>query len=356
MVAEPALAIAVSAREWPDRLRQSLADHGGARVRLTALSPHDLDDEQHDVLLIDDISSFLTRGLVSREHGRRRRVIGVYDPAEPAGRQHLVDLGVDEVLSCDDSAEAFLASARRLAVTVAERSRRPETPDIDEPDDSGALVDVRGISGGVGASEVALALAGALGRAAVVELGLLPSLAHRIGLDLHPNMATAIEIVDHEGGDLGAALQRANGDVAVLVGTAEPVETGRGATRRVIEAVRRRTPWTVLDTGFASGAPLPTDHTVFVSTATPVGLGRCVDALRDKDVTETHLLLNRAPRGGFERAEIMHTVLSELRPRSVTIAPEDPAVTGAAWNGRPVQSGAFLRAVGGLAIAIGGAA
>ena len=356
MVGEPALAIGVSAREWPDRLRQSLADHGGARVRLTALNPHDLEDEQHDVLLIDDISSFLTRGLVSREQARQRRVIGVYDPSEPAGREHLVDLGVDEVLSCEEPAEAFLASARRLAAPALGRSRVPESSHVDEPDDFGALVEVRGISGGVGTSEVALALARALGRAAIVELGPLPSLAQRIGLDLHPNLATAIEIVDHEGGDLGASLQPVHGEITVLVGTSEPAATGRGAARRVIEGVRRRTPWTLLDTGAASGAATPADQTVVVSVATPVGIGRSVDALRTLDLLETHLVLNRAPRGGFERAEVMQAVLAEIRPRSVTIAPEDPAVTTAAWNGRPVQSGSFLRAIEAVALAIGGAA
>lgn len=352
MAVDPALAIAVSSRDWPDRLRQALADHGGARVRLTALNAHDLEEEEHDVLLIDDISSLLNRGLIGREHARDRRVIGVWDPEEPSGRLHLLELGVDAVVSCDEPAEAFVAAAQRLAVVSstpagpAIRSVRTETPDM------GALVDVRGVSGGVGTSEVAFALARVLGRSTVVELGPLPSLAQRLRLDLHPNLLTAVEIVDHAGGDVSRAVQPADRETGVLVGTAEPTAAGRGAARRVIESVRRRSDWTVLDGGAASTAPVSTDRTVFVSVASPVGISRCIDALAHHDLLDTHVVLNRAPRGAFERSEAMGAVLKEIRPRSVTIVPEDAAVTGAAWNGQVVGTGGFARAIEGLAHAI----
>jgi hypothetical protein len=52
----------------------------------------------------------------------------------------------------------------------------------------------------------------------------------------------------------------------------------------------------------------------------------------------------------------MHAVLGEARPRSVTIICEDPAVTAAAWNGRPVESGSFVKAVASLAAAVVGVA
>lgn len=356
MAAEPALAIAVSARDWPDRLRQALADHGGARVRLTALNAHDLDEEHHDVLLIDDISSLLTRGLIGREHARDRRVIGVWDPEEPSGRLHLVELGVDAVVSCSEPAETFVAAAQRLAVVSSD----PPVPAVrsvrTEPSEMGTLIDVRGVSGGVGTSEVAFALARVLGRSTVVELGPLPSLAQRLRLDLHPNLLTAIEIVDHAGGDVTRAIQPADRETGVLVGTTEPTSAGRGASRRVVEGIRRRSDWTVLDVGAASTAPVSTDHTVFVSIASPVGISRCLDALAHQDLLDTHVVLNRAPRGAFERSEVMGAVLREIRPRSVTVVPEDPAVTGAGWNGQVVGAGGFAKAIEGLARAIRGIA
>lgn len=352
MATDPALAIAVSSRDWPDRLRQSLADHGGGRVRLTALSVQDVEEEHHDVFFVDDISSLLSRGLVLREQARGRRVVGVFDPAEPSGRQHLLELGVEAVIACDEPAEEFVRTAHRLAVGAAERTPSGDRPAPVPASDLGALVDVRGISGGVGTTEIALALAQNLGSAVVAELGPLPSLAQRVGLDLHPNFATAVEIVDHAGGAVSGAVQRIDPNTGVLVGSPEPAVAGRGAARRVLDSLRSMSAWTVLDGGTAPTAPVSTDHAVFVSVATPVGIARCVDALRGRDLTDTHVVLNRSPRGAFERAEVMRSVLCELRPRSLTIASEDPAVAAAAWNGQPVGPCGFLKAVESLAMAI----
>jgi hypothetical protein len=350
MLAEPALAIAVSARDWPDRLRESLADHGGARVRLTALSAHDLDDDDHDVLLVDDICSFLTRGLVERERSRGRGVIGVYDPDEISGRDYLRGLGVDEVIASTEGAESFIARVRSVARPVDSPVIREA---VDVPNRSlGRVVGVKGISGGVGTSEVALCLAMLLDASTLVELATPASIAQRIGLDLHPNLATAVEIIDHASGDVGAALQPIEANAAVLVGAVEPATGTRGATRRVVDALRRQSSWTLLDQG-VSAVAVPVDETIFVTVASPVGVTRCVDALRQVDLTDAHVVLNRAPRGVFERTELMRSVLEELKPRSLTIAPEDSGVTAAAWNGRPVRSGPFLKSMTALAAALG---
>ena len=352
MANEPALAIAVSARDWPDRLRQWLADHGGARVRVTALTAQDVEEDHHHVLLIDDISSFLTRGLISSEHARGRRVIGVYDPAEVSGGEHLADLGVDVVVASNQPAEQFLRAARSLAIGPDEQrvASVPRVPDGHEH--AGRLVDVRGISGGVGTSEIALGLGLAIGPAVVVELGPRPSLAQRNGLDLHPNFITAVELVDHGSGDVSDAIQRLSPSTRLLAGTADVAAAGRGAARRVVDRLRALSPWTLIDSGADSACHVASDQTVFVTLATPVGISRGLDALRHADLISTHLVLNRAPRGGFVRAEVMHAVLAEIRPKSVTIVPEDPGVGAAAWNGHPVESGSFLRAVASLAAAL----
>ena len=354
MASEPALAIAVSAREWPDRLRQWLADHGGARVRLTALTDRDVDEDHHDVLVIDDISSLLTRGLVAREHARDRRVVGVYDPEEVSGRQYLIDLGIDVVVASDEPAEQFVAAARSLAVGSSEHRAPQVRTEPLRHEQRGVRVDVRGISGGVGTTEVALGLSRAIGPAVIVELGARPSLAQRCGLDLHPNFVTAVEMVDHGDGDPSAAIQRLSPSTGVLVGSPEPAAAGRGAARRVVDQIQAAGVWTLVDGGAESVAHLAADSTVFVTHATPVGISRCLDAFRHHDLINTHLVLNRAPRGSFERAEVMHAVLQEARPKSVTIIPEDTAVTAAAWNGRPVGAGPFVKAVAALAAAVVG--
>lgn len=349
---EPVLALAVSARDWPDRLREFLADHGGARVRLTALSLHDLEEDDHDVLVIDDISSMLSRHLVATEHAAGRMIIGVFDRSEPQGRNLLTELGVDALIGCDESAEAFVAITRSFGKhhrsdrvpqpTSAARRRAP----------SGVLVDVRGISGGVGVSEVSMALGQALGDAVIVELGSMPSLAQRIGLQLHPNIVTAVEVVDHADGDIRTVLQPVTGRSRALVGASEPFSAGRGAARRVIDAVRAIAPWTVVDGGSVSTAPAASDQTIFVTSATPVGVVRCVDALRQQDLADVHVVLNRAPRGGYQRSELVGALLSEIRPLSVTIVPDDPAVIAAAWNGSLVGGGQFRKAIDAVAHAV----
>lgn len=349
---EPVLALAVSARDWPDRLREFLADHGGARVRLTALSHHDLEEEDHDVLVIDDISSMLSRHLVASEHAAGRRVIGVFDRSEPYGSNLLAELRVDAVVASDEPAETFVAVTRRFGSQHRGGQRSRPSPDATPPTPTGALVDVRGISGGVGSSEVAMALGMAFGDAVVVELGSTPSLAQRIGLRLHPNIVTAVEVVEHTDGDVRAVLQAMTARTRALVGTSEPFSAGRGSARRVIDAVRAVATWTVVDGGSVSTAPAMSDQTVFVTTANPVGLARCVDALRREDLAAVHVVLNRAPRGGFERSELVGTLLSEIRPVSVTIIPEDPAVVAAAWNGSPVGGGPFRRAIDAVAHAV----
>lgn len=349
---EPVLALAVSARDWPDRLREFLADHGGARVRLTALSLHDLEEDDHDVLVIDDISSMLSRRLVGSEHASGRKVVGVFDPSEPQGQNFLGELGVDALISSEEPAEAFVATTRRF-VRNHRGGHRPQPSSAAPPrPPSGVLVDVRGISGGVGVSEVSTALALTLGDAVVVELGTLPSLAQRLGLQLHPNIVTAVELIDHADGDIREVLQPITGRTSALVGTSEPFTAGRGAARRVIDAVRATTPWTIIDGGSVSTAPAASDQTIFVTNANPVGLVRCVDALRQLDLATVHVVLNRAPRGAYERSELVGALLAEVRPMSATIIPDDPAVTAAAWNGSPVGGSPFQKAIDAVARAV----
>jgi hypothetical protein len=350
---DPALAIAVSPRDWPDRLREALADHGGGRVRLTALSAHDLDEDHHDVLVVDDVCSFLSRGLVTREQSLGRGIVGVYDPGEPEGKGRLQALGVDAIVSCDEPAEVFVAAAHR----VARRQGPPVEGELTlrqptEDGATGALVSIRGVSGGIGASEIGLALALALDDACLVELAPMPSLAQRVGLHLHPNLATAVEIVEHGHGDVTGALQPITTRVSALVGFADQSQAGRSTVRRVLSMLQRTAAWTIVEAGAEAAAPIGVDHEILVTAATPVGVSRCIDTVRRHGHPDAHLVLNRAPRGGFQRAQLRRVLLDQIRPRSLTIVPDDPSVANAAWNGRPVRVGPFTKAIDGLVIAL----
>ena len=350
MSPEPTIAIAVSARTWPDRLRRWLADHGGARVRVTALSPADLADEEYSVLLIDDASSFLSQGLIKDEHRRGRLVVGVHDPTDVAGGDHLRHLAVDELIPSDASPGAFVALLQRLHHEPVEPPAggevRMTTP---------ATVLVSGVSGGVGTSEVALGLSIVLGDAVLVDLAHLPSLAQRASLSVHPNLATAAEAIDHGDGDVGPSLQHVAGSTSMIAGLPGGGARLRASLRRILASLEHIAYWSVLDVGCVVPDGLVDEGSlrVVVAAGSPVGITRCIDHLGSSDLSSTHLVVNRAPRGRFEADQIRAVITAELDPRSITVVPEDPRVRQAVWNGVPSVGGAFRRVITELAVDIG---
>ena len=112
------IALAVSTRQWSEHLHRFLVDHGGARVRLHVMQPGDAFSERFDVLLIDDICSFLSPHLVEKLNRADRRVVGVYDPDEfPDGKDRLLACDVTEVIEAHADPEEFLALVGQLGVT-----------------------------------------------------------------------------------------------------------------------------------------------------------------------------------------------------------------------------------------------
>ena len=121
------VALAVSARIWPDRLHRFLADHGGARVRAQVLSPEDALAETYEVLIIDDVSSFLTPRLVQELQRRQPNGSRGLRSRRRSGRQRTAPgCGVDQVIESAASAEEFVVAVRTL-VALAPRQR------VDEP-------------------------------------------------------------------------------------------------------------------------------------------------------------------------------------------------------------------------------
>jgi hypothetical protein len=112
-VFDPVLAIAASPRDWPRRLYRHVAEHGGAQVRATVLDGEEALTESSDVLVVDDITSFLDEDLVRALHGQGRRVLGVHESAW--GRDRLVRLGVDATIERDAPVEEFLVAAAALS-------------------------------------------------------------------------------------------------------------------------------------------------------------------------------------------------------------------------------------------------
>ncbi|MGF1665273.1 MAG: hypothetical protein ACFCVC_03265 [Acidimicrobiia bacterium] len=378
---ETELAIALSARDWPDRLRRFLADHGGARVRVAAMGPEDLLAESYDVLVIDDMCSFLTPRLVEMVNQRGRAVLGVYDPVEFAdGKDRLIECGVSDVVESDAEAEEFLEVIGRImsgraAQPIPESGSPPgERPaDVETSVTSASVLAVGGPSGGVGATEVAIALAARLaghGSTVLVEVDeTAPSLAQRLGMPLFPNLRTAIDVLEHRSGSMERVMHRLPGvPFSVLPGLANTRDWTEVRPRQAVDLIRDLAltyTHVVINVGsrieaesFGEGQGRHavsravvecSDRLVAVGVGTPVGVARLLEWLSIADGLRQHrradVLVNRAPSDQFRRAELLEEVSRTYAPASFGYLPEDPKLVAAGWDGSVPVRGRFRKAV-----------
>ena len=363
------VALAVSARVWPDRLHRFLADHGGARVRAQVLAPEDAVAEIYEVLIIDDVSSFLTPRLVQELQRRQRLVLGVFDPADGQdGKERLRECGVDQVIESAASAEEFVVAVRAL-VALAPYQRVDESDEPEELTPGGRLIAVGAPRGGCGATEVAISIATRLSRSGPTVLidvdEVAPSVAQRLNLRLLPNLRTAIDVIQHRRGDLSRSLQ-AIGDISVLCGFSgdrDWVEIRPIELHDVISELRGGFRFLVANVGplLEGGAPgegervglsrsviAAADDVVGVGLGHPVSVSRTIAwsvvATSLNTGASRSLLINRAPKSVYRRGEIRLEV-ARATGLAVEFLPSDERVEAASWLGRPVASGRFRRAV-----------
>ncbi len=381
-VREAELGIVVSPRDWGERLHRFVADHGGARVRTRVMRPEDVLSEQFDVLIIDDITSFLTRRLVGRARSAGKAVLGVYDGAEfPEGNDRLRDLGVDSTIEAGASPEEFLRAVGGIFVGD---DRGSGVIDVAQPLDGppgprhGRVTVVGGPSGGAGRTEIALALAGSFayrGESVALVDGddLSPSLAQRLGLSLHPNLRTAVDALHHRPGGLHDSTQVPRRlRVETLAGLANPrdwVELRPGDVVEVVRELADLRDRVVVDIapriedlsfhggparfGLARALLAAADEVVVIGSPSPVGVARMVEWMAEAvpllDAAIVHCVFNRAGRGSFEEREIAREFTRSYQPATLTFLPEDRRVLDAAWAGEPVASGPFTKAAMALA-------
>src|SRR5215213_4746536 len=124
---EPSVGLVFSPEVWVEELHRHLSHHGGARVQQIVVEPSVALDEEYDVLVVSDRWPALTYGFVGAVHGRGRRVLGVFDPEEPAGKDHLVDLGVDATIAADADVTEFVAVICALDTAVDPHPTRRHT-------------------------------------------------------------------------------------------------------------------------------------------------------------------------------------------------------------------------------------
>lgn len=381
MTGDPVIAIAATPRGWAQRLHAHVADHGGARVRVTVLHPDDALAEEHRVLLVDDITSFLTPALVAELQRRGRAVLGVYDPDDERGKGVLVECGVDALAPADADPAELLHTVRELAARLA--TAGPTTaPAPRAPSRAGAILAVGGPPGGVGATEIAIELAAVLSerglRVALVDGDdHAPSLAQRLALPVHPNLRTAAEAVERRAGRLGealVALSRRRCLVALpgLVSGRDWAHLRPGAVIGCLTALAADHDVVVTNVGaclddldtLTGGRYTQTreqlagaDHVVVAAHPTPTGIARAIDwiaGLADLPAPlPVTVALNHAPPGRFERGEATAELLATGSVAAVHAIPRDPRVTAASWSGHRVAAGPFAKAVAQLADRVG---
>ena len=379
-----------------------VTDHGGGRVRLRVVDGRVALEEDFDILVAEDVTSFLTGRFVAELHRRGRAVLGVYDPGEPAGKDRLLELGVDDLIESTAAADDFV---RRLAVIVPERPAPPRRAVLPAHGVDAELASIAagmrapagvarargwqwavgGPPGGCGASEVAIELARHLrqrGGPAVLVDGqdVSPSLAQRLGMAPIPNIRTAIDIVLHGSGELAdALLPVAAGGFGLLAGLTNPADWGQiraGDAGDVVQELRAQCAHVVVNTGpiledlpgvggpdrygLTRALTASADVIVGVGSPTPVGVARLIGWVAEVATLAPgrpiHLALNRAPGNRFIRGEVEAEIRRTYAPASLHFLPHDEAVEKAAWRGELVAPGPFSKAVGDLVEATGAGA
>jgi len=367
--ADPAVALVLSPRDWATRLHRYAADHGGVRVKARILRPEEAASGDFEVLVVDDTTSFLSRRLVDEVHGRRRKVLGVYDEEEFAeGRERLLEMGADAVIGAHATAEEFVHQIAKMR--SGEVMRAPRV--VAQHAASGNVVVVGGPFGGTGSTEIAIGLAGRLqdgGSQALLIDGddVAPSIAQRLGLPLVPNLRT---LVDHcrRGEDMGSDIDGSAG-FGVVCGIPNPrdwFELRPSDVVVAIEDLARTADCVIVDV--SSGVErLPgdgryrlsrrliatADVLIGVGVPTPLGVSRLLDWVAEAKVLNEHarlrLVINRTPKGAFLRSEVAREIERVFEPSVLRFLPADRRVERASWAGGLVRRGAFSRGVAALA-------
>lgn len=367
-MSEIELAFAASARPWADSLHRFLADHGGARVRTVVMRPEDVVSESFDVLVIDDVCSFLTPRLVEQARRNGRLVVGVFDGRDGAdAKRRLLDCGVDDVVESEATPEEFITAVRGV-MELAPYVPSSAAPAA-EPISRGRVVVVGSPPGGCGATEVAVGLGTVTGAVVVDGDDVAPSAAQRMGAPLHPNLRTAIDIVHQQTDPVEQAVVPVHSFSLIpgLVNGEDWTQLHPGEVEAVIEEVAAVREAVIVNVGMglerpqvgegrfglARGLVRRADAIVAVGLPHPVGLTRLVRWVGEASVlapdTPTTVAVNRMPRSSYQRAEIRRELSRALPEVPVMFLPEDKRVAEAAWAGEPVGSGPFRRALRNLA-------
>ncbi len=370
---EPTIALVFSPEIWVEELHRHLADHGGARVRQIVMEPSVALEEEYDTLVVSHRWPALSRPLITGVHDRGRRVLGVFDPDEPQGRDHLHALGVDAAISASSTIAEFVAVLTDLG-SGHEGAPADAVAGLAHVGNGrgGAMTragTVAALAGppGAGTTEIAIELArgiAARGRDTVLVDAdeSRAAIATRLALPTEPNLRTALDAVEHGLGALkGAAVPAGSPRLRVVGGLPSADAAAHVRAGEVVDVLHAfaGAAHVVADLGstwshgIASAVAQVADVVVGVGAGTPVGVARLLawiaqirsDAVR----APVHLVVNCAPADRFRRNEIATEIARTFEPASLLFVPFDRKVDAAAWQGTLVGRGPFTASVAPLA-------
>lgn len=360
----PDIALAASAREWPDRLHRHLLDHGGGRVTTRIMDPDQAIDSPFDVLFIDDICSFLSPRLVAAVKHKRAEVIGVFLSADGSdAKRRLLECGISDVIETEATPEEFVDKA---TAAVAHRVAVPEMTTTSRS--SAFSVGVAGAAQGVGVTELCVSLSALIARTSPVALvdadPVWPSVAQRFDLPLHPNIRTLLDENLHGSGQLATATQRA-GKVTVVGGvadTAVATPLTRSDFSIVVDSLGKIADIVIADLGpidrAIGGIFGQLSSVAIVGSADPIGLSRLIRSAEilaeTVDIHRLVLVVNKAPTRPYYNAEIRAQITKTLPGMSLMVLPFDRRLSASSWEGTISDRGAFIRAVKGVARVVAG--
>jgi MinD-like ATPase involved in chromosome partitioning or flagellar assembly len=356
MVAD--IALAASARTWPDRLHRFLLDHGGGRVSDRLMTAEQAAASVFDVLLIDDVCSFLTPHLVTTIKRAGSEVIGVYVPEDGSdAKRRLLECGISDVIESEATPEEFL---QKINLAFAHRSVSSQDDDIARRP---LGIGVTGPTPGVGMTEVAIALSRAMSDmvgTVLIDLDpTWPSVAQRLDLPVHPNIRTAVDHALHHPERVTTALHQV-GRLGVLGGRADGgrgAPIGRHEILSVLAALRSDADVVIADLGpltdVHDGLVREFDTIIAVGSATPIGVTRlmkAIDGLADARRGQSVLAIVNLPiKSGFRKAETLDELKRAFPGLTVVALPFDPRLGDAAWDGSTRSGRSYRRAVDSIA-------
>lgn len=349
------IALAASARDWPDRLHRFLLDHGGGRIVDRLMGPDQARESSFDVLLIDDVCSFLSPRLVSTVKERGIDLIGVYIPEDGSdAKRRLLECGIADVIESHASPQEFL---EKIEQTLAHRPTGSTSDAV--PGRRALSIAVTGPSDGVGMTEVSIAMARAISedvRAVLIDLDQVwPSIAQRLDLPVHPNVRTTLDHAFHSPERLASSIHRVDA-LRIVGGRADGGHGGPISRHEVVsllDALSDLADVVVADVGpvrdLEGGLLREFDTVVVVGSATPVGVSRLIrtmDRVVKMSRTKSALcVVNLNDRSGFRKSETISELNRAFPDVPVVALPFDPRLAEAAWDGTLAAGRSYRKAV-----------